>query len=118
MIHHRYDGFTIEWDYYNRNHSLLSGGDLAMSLKSALSLILVLVPFTLGAAQEPKFGPDSMRQDGVPQGKVTQMPAWKSTIFPGTVRGWWIYVPAQYDEKKRACVMIFQDGGWYQDPNN
>jgi enterochelin esterase-like enzyme len=69
------------------------------------------------AAQEPyKLGPDSMRQTGVPEGKVTQMPAWKSDIFPGTVRDWWIYVPAQYDEERPACVMIFQDGVWYRDP--
>ena len=60
-----------------------------------------------------KLGPDSMKQEGVPEGKVTQMPAWKSDIFPGTVRDWWIYVPAQYDEKKPACVMVFQDGGGY-----
>jgi enterochelin esterase-like enzyme len=68
---------------------------------------------TVAAQEAYKLGPDSMRQAGVPAGKVTQMPAWKSDIFPGTVRDWWIYVPAQYDEKNPACVMIFQDGGGY-----
>ena len=83
------------------------------------SLILLPLPFALAAAQDNyKFGPDSLKQPGVPEGKVTQMPAWQSDIFPGTVRDWWIYVPAQYDAKKPACVMIFQDGGWYQDPKN
>ncbi|HKI30404.1 MAG TPA: alpha/beta hydrolase-fold protein [Gemmataceae bacterium] len=60
------------------------------------------------------LGPDSMEHEGVPKGKVTQA-TWKSEIFPGTVRDYWVYVPAQYDEKKAACVMVFQDGGGYQD---
>ena len=56
--------------------------------------------------------PDAVRQDGVPQGKLTKMPAWTdSKVFPGTERDWWVYVPAQYDGKTPACVMVFQDGG-------
>jgi enterochelin esterase family protein len=39
--------------------------------------------------------------------------SWKSEIFPGTVRDYWVYVPAQYDPQKPACVMVFQDGGAY-----
>lgn len=59
------------------------------------------------------LGPDSMTQEGVPQGEVTKH-QWESKIFPGTVRDYWIYVPKQYDAAKPACVMIFQDGGNYQ----
>lgn len=33
-----------------------------------------------------------------------------STIYPGTQRNYWIYVPAQYDPQKPACVLIVQDG--------
>jgi enterochelin esterase family protein len=62
-----------------------------------------------------KYGPDSKEQPGVPRGKVTQMPAWTSKVFPGTVRDWWLYVPAQYDGKTPACVMVFQDGKSYVD---
>jgi gluconolactonase len=62
------------------------------------------------AAQEYTLGPDSQRQANVPQGKVTKH-TWTSKIFPGTVRDYWIYVPAQYAASKPACVMIFQDGG-------
>src|SRR5713101_7378898 len=68
-----------------------------------LSLCLTL------AAQDYTPGPDSRRQPGVPQGKVTKH-TWTSKIFPGTTRDYWIYVPAQYDAAKTACVMIFQDG--------
>src|SRR5262249_55013639 len=43
------------------------------------------------------------------------MPKWKSKVFEGTSRDWWIYVPAQYSDEKPACVMVFQDGGGYKD---
>jgi enterochelin esterase family protein len=49
----------------------------------------------------------------VPKGKVTQF-KWKdSKVFAGTQRDCWVYVPAQYDGKTPACVMVFQDGGNY-----
>lgn len=69
----------------------------------------------LRAAEEYKLGPDSEVQEGVPQGTVTKH-SWKSEIFPGTVRDYWIYVPKQYDKTQPACVMVFQDGGSYVDP--
>ncbi len=62
------------------------------------------------------LGPDSQEHEGVPRGTVTKMPPWKSDMFAGTERDWWLYVPAQYDGKTPACVMVFQDGGSYQNP--
>jgi len=61
-------------------------------------------------AQDYTLGPDSQRQPGIPRGTITQQ-SWVSKIYPGTVRDYWVYVPAQYDQQKPACVMIFQDGG-------
>jgi enterochelin esterase-like enzyme len=58
-------------------------------------------------------GPDSMRQPGVPQGSVEGPLEWRSQIFPGTIRQYWIYVPAQYDRGRAAAVMVFQDGHTY-----
>ena len=58
--------------------------------------------------------PDSIARPDVPKGKLTKMPAWKSHIFEGTTRDWWVYVPAQYTAEKPACVMVFQDGAGYQ----
>jgi enterochelin esterase family protein len=54
--------------------------------------------------------PDAIEKLGVPKGKLTQQPNWKSTIFADTERSWWIYVPAQYKPESPACVMVFQDG--------
>ena len=59
-------------------------------------------------------GPDSQRQPNVPQGTITQA-EWRSTIFPGTVRDYYVYVPARYTADKPAAVMVFQDGAAYVD---
>lgn len=73
----------------------------------------LLLTTTMSLAAEPyKHGPDSERQDGVPQGKVTKH-TWKSKIFEGTTRDYYLYVPAQYDGKTPAAVMVFQDGHTY-----
>jgi enterochelin esterase-like enzyme len=65
--------------------------------------------------EEVKYqhGPDSQRKDGVPRGKVTDFDWKESKVFPGTIRHCSIYVPAQYDEKKPAALMVFQDGHTY-----
>lgn len=87
-------------------------------MKSSLAAFvgLLLGVCAAHAAEPYKLGPDSKRQDGVPKGEVTQH-KWKSEIFPGTERDYWIYVPAQYDAKKGACVMVFQDGRNYSREN-
>jgi enterochelin esterase-like enzyme len=72
-----------------------------MSLASSMTL-----------ADEYKLGLDSERHDGVPQGTVTKH-EWKSQIFEGTIREYWVYVPKQYDAAKPANVMVFQDGHAY-----
>ena len=57
---------------------------------------------------------DSVANPSVPKGKLTEQPKWKSKIFDGTERSWWVYVPAQYKPQNPACVMVFQDGGSYR----
>src|SRR5579863_10226198 len=61
------------------------------------------------SAEEYVLGPDSQRHDNVPHGKVTKY-EWTSKIYPGTVRDYWVYAPAQYKPDKPACSMVFQDG--------
>ncbi len=75
------------------------------------------------ATKDPKQGnlevyaehPDAAARSDVPKGKVMQQPKWKSKIFDGTSRDWWVYVPAQYKDDKPACVMVFQDGAGYRE---
>ncbi len=68
------------------------------------------------AADDYQLGPDSRPHDGVPKGTVTKHTWAESKVFPGTVRDYWVYVPAQYRaDGPPACVMVFQDGGSYVD---
>src|SRR5690242_20425394 len=60
-----------------------------------------------------KLGPDSNVQPNVPQGKVVGPLTLSSKVYPNTTRNYWIYVPAQYDPKTPACLMIFQDGHFF-----
>jgi enterochelin esterase family protein len=59
------------------------------------------------------LGVDSMPQDGVPRGTVEKRTWNESTIYPGTTRDYWVYVPAQYDEAEPTPVMVFLDGADY-----
>ncbi|HUP39960.1 MAG TPA: alpha/beta hydrolase-fold protein [Vicinamibacterales bacterium] len=54
--------------------------------------------------------PDGRVRVGVPKGTLKQMPSWRSQVFSGTTRDWWVYVPAQYNAASPAAVMVFQDG--------
>lgn len=81
------------------------------SLACLLSLVLLSQSVRAGD-EEYKLGPDSERKSGVPVGKLTEH-VWKSTIFPGTIRRYWVYVPAQYKPETPAAVMVFQDGHTY-----
>ena len=60
-----------------------------------------------------EYGPDSTRHDDVPEGKITEHVWSDSKVFPGTIRRYWVYVPAQYDGSKDAALMVFQDGHAY-----
>jgi enterochelin esterase-like enzyme len=94
-------------------------------LTAATAIAVLLVATQAPAAQSaqtmpaPKppepyaLGPDSQVQPSVPHGRVEGPFVWKSTIFPGTIRQYWVYVPAQYDAGTPAAVMVFQDGHKY-----
>jgi predicted alpha/beta superfamily hydrolase len=56
------------------------------------------------------LGPDSEPHAGVPQGNVTAWEKLPSQAYPGTLHDFCVYVPAQYDPKVPASLMIFQDG--------
>ena len=83
---------------------------------AAFALLLAFAIGTSSAADDYTYGADSSPQPDVPQGKVTGPIKWKSKVFDGTERDYWVYVPAQYKPEQPACVMVFQDGGGYVNP--
>src|SRR5262245_57075821 len=75
--------------------------------------LAALCAFSAAAQSTYTLGTDSQAQPNVPHGKVTKYTWATSKIYPGTTRDYWVYVPAQYDAAKPACVMIFSDGGGF-----
>ncbi|MDG3003331.1 alpha/beta hydrolase-fold protein [Paludisphaera mucosa] len=51
-----------------------------------------------------------------PKGEVQKHVFEASTIFPGTTRDYWIYLPKQYDASKPAALFVCQDGVQYDAP--
>ena len=88
-----------------------------MHPRALVLLLLLCHVLHLHAADDYRLGPDSMPQDNVPRGRLIGPRTWASDIFPGTTRNFWIYVPAQYDGSRPACVMVFQDGESYTRTN-
>src|SRR5258707_8276951 len=86
-----------------------------ISLRLSLLTVCALAQTAL-AIDDYQLGPDSQPQEGVPRGQITKY-KWESKSFPGTVRDYWVYVPAQYKADKAACVMVFQDGSAYVNTN-
>src|SRR3954469_5858874 len=80
---------------------------------------LVSLGASSSSAQEPRLemkyplGPDSIRHKGVPRGEVSSHEWTDSKVYPGTVRRYYVYVPAQYDANKPPALMVFQDGHTY-----
>lgn len=66
-------------------------------------------PGGFDAGYEPH--PESVaRIQGAPEGTVTAHKAWAgSTVYPGTTRDWYVYVPAQYDASKPAALWVGMD---------
>lgn len=60
--------------------------------------------------------PDAQTKPGVPKGEVLKFTFDSSTIFSGTWREYWVYVPAQYRPDQPACVYVNQDGIQWQAP--
>jgi hypothetical protein len=57
------------------------------------------------------FPPDEGKPDGnVPHGEFLQGTIADSKIYPGTENGFEVYVPAQYDPAKPACLLVKLDG--------
>lgn len=83
------------------------------------SVILLTLTMTVDTAlgqqkaRKYKHGADSMVQENVPQGTITEHTLLESSVFPGTKRRYYVYVPKQYDASKPAALMVFQDGHAY-----
>jgi gluconolactonase len=89
-------------------------------MKKIIFIASFLVSTILFGQQPQENYPEdsaSMLQKGVPRGEILKFSFSQSKIFPGTSRDCWVYVPAQYDPAKPACVYVNQDGIQWKAPN-
>ena len=78
-----------------------------------LALALLAGPALGAEPRKPGEYPptaDSIPQPGVPKGKLIGPLEFKSKVIAGTVRRYWIYVPAKYDANNPPNLLVFQDG--------
>jgi enterochelin esterase-like enzyme len=68
-----------------------------------------------GSPNLAALGPLSYLQPSVPSGTLSEKIVHISKIYDGMKSNYWIYVPAQYDPKTPAALMVVQDGEWYTD---
>ncbi len=66
-----------------------------------------------GRLDLPAFTEAHYPQPGVPAGTLSPRLTHTSNIYDAMVSNYWIYVPAQYDPKTPAALMVFQDGSGY-----
>jgi gluconolactonase len=62
------------------------------------------------ASDEKKYEPPVIDAKDILPGTTKEFTFTQSKIFPGTTRGVTVFIPAQYDGKKPACVYVKTDG--------
>ncbi|MCA9269900.1 MAG: SMP-30/gluconolactonase/LRE family protein [Planctomycetales bacterium] len=81
-----------------------------------LPLLCVAVSLSLSLSAIAQENSGGAAQSDVPAGKITSGKFDASQVFPGTVRDYSVYVPAQYTPDKPAALMVFMDGAGYVNP--
>ncbi|MDQ8185290.1 alpha/beta hydrolase-fold protein [Pelagicoccus sp. SDUM812002] len=86
-------------------------------MRTALSFICILFVTTSFEARNleirtPSEGlsQDHLPQEGIPKGEFLGPFEFHSKIIEGTVRRYWLFVPAQYEASTPAGVLVFHDG--------
>ena len=77
---------------------------------------ILLLSLSIAGALAAGRGAGAAATNVVPTGVLTKHAFDRSTIFPGTTHDYWVYVPAQYDGSKPACVHVEQDGVQFNMP--
>ena len=89
-------------------------GCAAVRVRLLAALILFACSLVAVAGEVPPrryaLTADSLPQPGVPQGRLEGPFEFHSQIIPGTVRRYWIHVPAGYDPATPANLLVFHDG--------
>ena len=91
-------------------------------MKTLSLIILFALTAGLSFAQNNKanntypYDPASHSRNGIIAGEIIHRQYSGSVIYPGTVRDYWIYVPAMYNPGKPACLYVDMDGIQFNAP--
>lgn len=88
-----------------------------MTISRFALAVLCLSANAAGQTDEYPRPAESVERTDVPKGRLDGPHEFRSTLYPGTVREYWVYVPAGYDPQTPPCLMVVQDGinkarGW------
>ncbi|MBB5035337.1 RICIN domain-containing protein [Prosthecobacter vanneervenii] len=64
----------------------------------------------VAAEATPSYVPPAIKPEDILPGTIKQTQFNQSKVFPGTVRDVTVFIPAQYDGSKPACVYVKTDG--------
>ena len=88
-------------------------------MKNIFTFLLIIFPFFLFSQASSESYPEdsaSIEQPNVPRGEILKFTFESSKFYLGTSREITIYIPAQYQGDKPACVYINQDGVQWKAP--
>jgi S-formylglutathione hydrolase FrmB len=91
-----------------------------MKIWILIASCLLSINSSLAETRQPGDYPlttDSLVQQNIKKGKLEGPFEFHSKIFSGTVRQYWIYVPANYNKKRPPNLLVFQDGQRATNPN-
>ncbi|HEY0785577.1 MAG TPA: alpha/beta hydrolase-fold protein [Acidobacteriaceae bacterium] len=85
-----------------------------LKLLLPLCLLTLLTPLPC-RSQQPDAALPAVAAPAAPMGTLSDKLTYTSRLYDGMVTEYWIYLPAQYDPKVPAPLIVFQDGGGYLD---
>lgn len=94
----------------HRRSLLRAGGALLAVVPAAGAGLVAAQAVTERKPGDYPLGPDSLPKPGVPKGRLEGPFEFHSKVLAGTVRRYWVFVPAQYTGATPANVLVFQDG--------
>jgi len=84
-------------------------------MRKVVALVVAATMTTAAAQAQPQtkkypLTADSLVQPAVPHGTLAGPFEFHSRVFAGTVRRYWVYIPARYDARRPPNLLVFQDG--------
>jgi len=94
----------------HRRSLLRAGGVLLAVVPASAAGLMASQTVSERKPGDYPLGPDSLPKTGVPKGRLEGPFEFHSRVLAGTVRRYWVFVPAQYTGATPANVLVFQDG--------